>query len=180
MSIFTTMINSEENIIKLEQVYIKYKNLMYYIANDILNDTYEAEDVVQNSIIKVANYIEKISDINSNKTKHLIVTIVTSTSIDIYRKKKNNYIIDIDEISNRIESKELPLDDLVIKVAEAKELSEKLLELKSEYADILTLKYYHQFNDKEIADILNITHGNVRIRINRAKISLKKLMLKDK
>lgn len=179
MFIVTTLVNSEHDRSKLEQIYIKYKHLMYYIANDILNDTHESEDVVQNSIIKIANYIEKIDDINSNKTKHLIVTIVKSTSIDVYRKKKNNYTIDIDEVKHRIKSDDLPLDDLIIKFSEAKELTENLAELKNEYADILTLKYYYQFNDKEIADILNIKSGNVRIRIHRAMIALKRLIIEN-
>lgn len=45
------------------------------------------------------------------------------TLTDIYRKKKNNYTIDIDEVKDRIESDNLPLDDLIIKFSEAKELS---------------------------------------------------------
>ena len=179
MFVIATLVNSIEDKTKLEQIYVKYKNLMYYIANDILNDSHESEDVVQTSIIKIANYIEKIDDINCNKTKHLIVTIVKSTSIDIYRKKKNNYTVDIDEVKNRIESYDLPIDDLIIAIEDKKELSEKLAKLKSEYADVLTLKYYHQFNDNEIADILNIKSGNVRIRIYRAKIALRKLIIKD-
>lgn len=179
MIVFATLVDSEEERSKLEEIYIKYKKLMYYIANDILRDTHESEDVVQNSIIKVAKYIGKIDEINSNKTKHLIVTIVKSTSIDVYRKRKDKYFIDLDEVSNKIESKDPPLDDIVIRLEESEELSQKLSELKSEYADILTLKYYHQFNDKEIAEILNITNENTRIRIYRAKIALKKIMLKD-
>lgn len=179
MLMFATLVNSEEDRSKLEQIYIKYKNLMYYIANDILKNTHEAEDVVQNSIIKVANYIEKIDEVNSNKTKSLIVTIVKSTSIDVYREKKDNYNIDINEVSNRMESNEIPLGDVIIRLDQAKELSEKLSKLKNEYANILTLKYYHQFNDKEIAEVLNITNENARIRLYRAKVALKQLMLKN-
>jgi len=176
---FAALVDSEEDRSKLEQIYIKYKNLMYYIANDILHNTHESEDVVQSSIIKIANYIEKIDDINCNKTKSLIVTIVKSTSIDIYRRKKDKYFIDLDEVSGRIESDEVPLDDVVIRLDQAKELTEKLSKLKNEYANILTLKYYHQFNDKEIAEVLNITNENARIRLYRAKVALKQLMLKN-
>ena len=60
MLIFAMLVSSEEDRTKLEQIYIKYKKLMYYIAMDILKDTHESEDVVQNSIIKTAKYIEKI------------------------------------------------------------------------------------------------------------------------
>ena len=65
MLIFAMLVSSEEDRTKLEQIYIKYKKLMYYIAMDILKDTHESEDVVQNSIIKTAKYIEKIEEVTS-------------------------------------------------------------------------------------------------------------------
>lgn len=179
MTMSISLGNSVEKRDKLGELYIKYKKLMYSIAYDILNDIHEAEDVVQHAIIKIAYYIEKIDDVNSNKTKHLVITIVKNTSIDIYRRKKRNLIIDIDVLSDTLESNEIPLDDLVIRLSEAKEISEKLSELKNEYADILTLKYYHQFNNEEIADILNITNENARIRLFRARNCLKKLMTNE-
>lgn len=179
MIMCVALVNSVEERDKLGEIYIKYKKLMYSIAYDILNDIHEAEDVVQYTIIKMAHYIEKIDDVNSNKTKHLILTIVKNIAIDIYRKRKRNLVIDIDELSDTLESNEVPLDDLVIRLGEAKELSEKLAKLKNEYADILTLRYYHQFDNEEIADIINITNENVRIRIYRAKNCLKKLMTNE-
>lgn len=45
MFIFATLVNSEEDRTKLEQIYIKYKNLMYYIANDILKDTHGYSEI---------------------------------------------------------------------------------------------------------------------------------------
>ncbi len=179
MIVLTGLVGSGEARDKLEELYIKYKKLMYYIANDILKDIYESEDAVQSSIIKLANYLERIDDINSNKTKHLIVTIVKSTSIDIYRKKKRSPAIDIDDFSNTIESDDIPLDDLVIRLGDAEEMSKKLAELKSDYADILTLRYYHEFSNKEIGDILHISDENVRIRLYRARRALKKMMVDE-
>lgn len=52
--IIFTMVDNLEDRNKLEEIYIKYKKLMYYIAMDVLDDTHESEDVVQNSIIKIA------------------------------------------------------------------------------------------------------------------------------
>ena len=82
-------------------------------------------------------------------------------------------------VENVIESKDIPLDDLIIDIEKSEKLAERLAELKNEYADILTLKYYHQFNDNEIANILNLKPGNVRTRLHRAKIALKNLMDKE-
>ena len=56
---------------------------------------------------------------------------------------------------------------------------DNLAKLKIEYADILTLKYYHEFDDKEIANALCISYENVRVRLCRAKNELKKIMKND-
>jgi len=39
MVIFTTLVNSEENITRLEKIYIKYRDLTCYIENDILKNS---------------------------------------------------------------------------------------------------------------------------------------------
>lgn len=71
------------------------------------------------------------------------------------------------------------MDDIVIRLGDAKMLSEKLAQLSPEYADVLTLKYYFEFKDKEIAEILKISHANVRVRLSRAKTHLRSLMRDD-
>ena len=38
---------------KLEGLYNKYKNLMFYVANNIQKDEFLAEDVVHKSFIKI-------------------------------------------------------------------------------------------------------------------------------
>ena len=60
---------------------------MYYTANNILKDSHLAEDAVHNAFLRIINNLEKIEDINSHKTKGLIVIIVKNVSIDIYIEK---------------------------------------------------------------------------------------------
>ena len=124
-------------------------------------------------------YIEKIDEVKCNKTKYLIVTIVRNTAIDIYRKKNKQPVIEIDDISELIQSNVPSMDELVIRISDAKMLAKNLAKLKIEYADVLTLKYYHEFDDKEIANALCISYENVRVRLCRAKNELKKIMKND-
>lgn len=70
----------------------------------------------------------------------------------------------------------LSLDNHVIRLSDAKMLAENLAKLKVEYADVLTLKYFHEFDDNEIANVLCISCDNVRVRLSRAKAKLKNLM----
>lgn len=179
MLTFLMVINNQEARNMLEQLYLAYHKQMFYIANEILKDIHESQDVVQTSILKLVDYVDRIECVNCNKTKHLVVTIVRNTAIDNYRRKKKHSVIPSEDFDDLEKSNDTTLDDLIIRLSEAEELAEKLAQLKIDYADILTLKYYHEFNDKEIAEILNISYENVRVRLNRAKTALKKLMLSE-
>lgn len=44
--IYLSMLNGQEDKNKFELLYEKYRKLMFYIANNILNDEYLAEDAV--------------------------------------------------------------------------------------------------------------------------------------
>ncbi len=176
MLVFLMGIENIDARCKLEELYLKYHKEMYYIAIGILNNTHDAQDAVQSSILKLVSYIEKINEVNSNKTKHLIATIVRNTSIDIYRHKQKHQFIDFDDVQSEIVDKAISFDDLVLRLEDAKWIASKISELKIEYTEVLTLKYYHEFHDLEIADLLNISCENVRIRLYRAKSALRKLL----
>ena len=45
------MIEDAEDQNKFEQVYLRYKNLMFYVAHRILNDAQEAEDADRKSVV---------------------------------------------------------------------------------------------------------------------------------
>jgi len=160
----------------LEKIYRAYHKEMFYIANDILKNSHDASDVVQTSIIKLIPYIEKIDDVKCNKTKYLIVTIVKNTAIDLYRKKCNSSLLELEVAEDIPDSISESMEEFVIRLSDAKMIAEKLAQLSPEYADVLTLKYYFEFEDKEIAEILKTSHVNVRVRLSRAKTSLRNLM----
>ena len=179
MLLFLMAIEDVESRDLLEKIYRAYHKEMFYIANDILKNSHDASDVVQTSIIKLIPYIEKINDVKCNKTKYLIVTIVKNTAIDLYRKKNNHPLLEIEVAEDIPDSISESMEDIIIRLGDAKMLAEKLVKLSPEYADILTLKYYFEFEDKEIAEILKISHVNVRVRLSRAKSHLRNLMRDD-
>jgi len=176
MLLFLMCIENVEDRTKLEEIYVKYHRYMYFIAHDILRDPHSAQDAVQTAIMKVVKFLDRINDIDCNKTKHLIVTIIKSTSIDLYRQKKKETNLHSDLVDEITHFQASNIEDLVIKTSEVHELMRKLIVINPDYANILTLKFYHDFNDKEIAQLLNISHENARVRLFRAKAALKKII----
>lgn len=60
---------------KFEKVYYKYKDLMFYIAYEVLRNERDAEDAVQEGFLRIAKNISKILDVNSSKSKNFVVLI---------------------------------------------------------------------------------------------------------
>ena len=90
------MLNGQEDKNKFELLYEKYRKLMFYIANNILNDEYLAEDAVHQTFIKIKN-LDKIDDVSCHKTKSFIVIMVRNTAINMYNRRKRTSVIPFDK-----------------------------------------------------------------------------------
>lgn len=47
MLVFTQMLETADERLKMEQIFHTYGNLMFHVANKILNNDHDAEDAVQ-------------------------------------------------------------------------------------------------------------------------------------
>ncbi len=169
--IYLMMLHSEDDKETFRFLYEKYRYSMYKIAYDILQDEYLAEDAVHEAFIRIAGYVHKMKDTGSYATRRLIIQIVKTASIDIYRQhyKINKSEVYVNEIGERIEP--------VVKVREENingDLLKILIQVPPKYRDVMILKFSHEYSNKEIADLLGITEINVRQRIKRGKEYVRK------
>lgn len=161
----------------LETLYHLYHKELWYVANDILKDEHEAQDVVQTAFIRVAKYIDQDFDPKCNKSRALIVIIVRNLAFDAYRKRQRQSTVVFDEVIHGADSQTYePAEIRMIRLDNRHWVAEQLAELKSGYGDILTLKYVYDYSDQEIASLLEISEGNVRTRLSRARKALKKVI----
>lgn len=72
---YLSLVDTEEEKSKLENLYYEYKALMKYIAFNILGDNGLAEDAVHEAFIKLTRHLDGIGEIKSLKTKAFIVII---------------------------------------------------------------------------------------------------------
>ena len=97
-----------------------------------------------------------------------MIIIVRNLSYDAYNNKKRITSIPFDEINQLPIKDEINLDEHMLKIEKTKEIAEKLNMVHPPYADIITLRYYHELSISEISKLLNITENNASVRINRA------------
>lgn len=172
--LYLSLFETEEDKSKFEKLYYDYRALMKYIAFDILKDEQLAEDAVHNAFIKLTNYLDKIDDSDCHKTKSFIVIVIKSVAKDMYRKRKKEIEFSINESNSYCVSNDFSLSSF-----DVENIVSKIESLPEIYRDILILKYLQEFDNKKIADILNIKSTTVRKRLERAKIMLAELLEKD-
>ncbi len=153
-----------------EQLYTTYQAAMYRIAYAILRDEGLAEDAVQQTFLKILKEFSRLEAITSNKTKSFIVILVRNTAIDLYRKRKRESVVYLDDLEHAPMSRESESpEDLVISNQTCEDLKAAFLSLDERYSDILMLRYFHGYRNKEIADLLDMTEAAVASRIFQGK-----------
>ena len=60
MLFFLMMIDSDEERSKFEIIYNNYRNLMFFVAKNILNNDSDAEDAVHDAFLKIIKILENI------------------------------------------------------------------------------------------------------------------------
>jgi len=175
LAINLLMIETERDKNKFEELYNEYKWLMYYVANEFLNDKQLAEDVVHNSFVKVIPHLDKLDDVSSKSTKGYVIKVVRSVACTMYRKRKQDNLVYLEDVNSEIEMQECFEEDIVSRT-EIDYIVKKIRLLPDKFRDVLLFRYIDDYTDDKIADILKISKANVRKRVERAKKMLIKTL----
>ncbi|AUS97129.1 RNA polymerase subunit sigma-24 [Clostridium thermosuccinogenes] len=178
MLLFLATIKDENSKKKLEALYLKYKKDMFNVAYRILDDYQLAQDAVQTAFINIMDNLDKIENIYCNKTRAFVIIIVRNISINLYKKRKKHILLE--DIDDTLPDDKQMIDEMIIDADILSKISSKIRELRPDYSDIISLKYFYHYSDDEIARLLNITPGNVRVRLHRAKQRLIMLLSEDR
>ncbi len=173
------LVETEEDQSKLSKLYYEYNKIMMYIALSVLKNEDLAQEAVNDAFIRIIRNLHKINtdEIYSHKTKSFLVKIVKNTSIDKLKEEKKQSGVNFDDISETaiVSRNNNNVDDIM----NANAVYDCIDLLPKIYKEILELKIYRDFTDKEIAKFLNITNAAVRKRLQRARESLIQILLKE-
>lgn len=157
---------------KFSQLYKIYYQSLWYVAFSYLKDTQLAEDMVQETFIKVSQHLPSIQDAASKMTKYFLITIIRNNCIDYIRKRNRTPETLIEYQNYPPEYDNRPLE-YVIRQETLKELIDIINSLHPAYRIPIKLRYIYGFNNLEIAAKTGISVNLVAVRINRAKKMLR-------
>jgi RNA polymerase sigma-70 factor (ECF subfamily) len=168
----STTLSGAEDESKIALLFQEYRSLMHYIAIRILNDHALAEDAVSESFIRLIRNIHKVGEIKCHKTRGLVVIIVTNVAKTLYNKKIKEGVGCEDEMLE-IPDPSPGVPDEIIGLESYNAAVNIINALPDSLRDVADLAFVHNYDYKEIADMLNISYDNVRQRISRARRIIK-------
>ena len=108
--------------------------------------------------------------------KTWILTIAQNSVIDYWRKKSRENEDSTDNFDDFKNHFALSPEELLISAEDQKKIVTIIESLDSKYQDIIRLRFFEEKSIKEIAEELNITVANTKVRIMRAKKVLSELL----
>ncbi len=160
--------------VPMERIVDEYGNTIWRMCYMYLKDKQLAEDVMQDTLIKVYEKYHTLQE-NGNE-KAWIMKIAINTCKNYL---KTNWLKCVIVGIKKDERKEKSLEEIFLTQERERELFSSILMLKNKYKDVILLFYYQEMKIREIAEILDITEATVSMRLQRARILLKNLLGED-
>jgi len=150
-------------------VYNLYCDAMYTIAFRIVQNSFEAEDIIQEAFLKAFDELHKLNEVKAFGS--WLKKIVVTKAINQLKKEKKIQFTNLELIEDKLEQTEEPID---LSDAKVQEIFKQIKTLKPNYRLLLTLHFIEGFDYEELVEITGMTYSNCRTTISRAKESLRK------
>lgn len=159
LALYLQMIDTPEEKIRFEQIYLKYRGLMYHVADRILHNRQDAEDAVHNAFLQIIKHFKKFQSFPVSELTPQIVVLARNEAISLRRKKRD----------------EAPLEEGEALVMESEAITDyhtlvdSFTRLPQIYRAAMEMKLLLGYSDGEIASKLGLTKTAVSSRISRGR-----------
>ncbi|WJH36450.1 RNA polymerase sigma factor SigW [Paenibacillus aurantius] len=156
-----------------------YKDKMYHLAYRMLGQSHEAEDIVQETFLRVYTNLDRY-DVNQ-KFSTWIYRIATNLCIDRLRKRKPNYSLDAEMPEGEgadwysLLASDQPSPESEVMLSETQEHIRRAIDsLPDKYKSVVILRYLQDLSLQEIGDVLDMPVTTVKTRVHRGREFLRK------
>lgn len=167
-----------------EQLVDLYKDKIYHLAYRMLGQSHEAEDVLQETFLRVFANLDKYDP--NRKFSTWIYRIGNNLCIDRLRKRRKAYSLDAESGdhegidgyamyrgSERSPEEQYVLSEMQLNVRNA------IDKLPEKYKSVVVLRYLHDLSLQEISEVLDLPVTTIKTRVHRGREYLRQ-KLNDK
>ena len=154
-----------QEVARLAEMYL---DDVYRIALVSCKSSADADDIVQNTFLKLLGRLTKFN--SDEHAKRWLIRVAINEANMLWRKRKR---------AGEVQEEEAPAfyDELE---TEEGELLSAIRALPDRYRQIIHLYYFEEYNSNEIAGILKLSPDNVRQILSRARKQLREELKEEK
>ena len=156
----------KDGMLKFGAFYSKHKNKLFAYLMRLSGDYDLSADIMQESFVR---YIEHYGQDDGNMP--LLYTIARNAFLDNIRRQRNNYPLNENEGDTTVDQEHL----LMVREDYRRVIS-VLQKLDGSERDLLALVATSDLSYEEIGAITGLSKANVKVKVHRARLKLKKLL----
>ena len=157
----------------------KHKNKIYAFILSKIRNRDLAEDIFQDTFIKVINSLQKGKYNEEGKFLPWVMRIANNLVIDYFRKSKKMRTIaptDDFDIFDILKDGEKNVEDNLVNNQIHKDLRKLIEHLPEDQKEVLKMRYYAELSFKEISESTGVSINTALGRMRYALINLRKLI----
>ena len=163
-----------------ETLLARYKQRIYSFIYSKIRDRELADDVFQDTFIKVVKNLKKGSYNEKGRFLSWVMRIAHNLIVDHFRRKQRMPVYDSRDserdVFYRISEPSLNIESLLINDQIKEDLNALLLELPQNQLEVLRMRLYQDMSFKEIAERTNVSINTSLGRMRYGLINLRKLI----
>ena len=158
-----------------KQEIMPMKDKLFRVAFRITGDASEAEDVVQETFIKVWDLRQTWSDYNN--LQGWVMSLTKNKAIDKTRSKHKR-TTSLDGVYNMAKVENSP-EQVAIFSDEMQRIQVFMKQLPQKQREVMELRDFEELSYKEIATQLDIPMNHVKVNLSRARKTIREQLIKD-
>ena len=151
-----------------DDLFLAYHRQMLFVAQRILENPSDAEDAVQNALLKLYRLRHTIPE-DPRVCRAYVLTAAKRAALDLKEKEKKS--VNIDDL---VLSEKGDLFDDIAASEDYDRLLSVLRDLPDLYREVLMLRYVQELSVKEIAQLLGRNEWAIRKQLARGKALVQK------
>jgi RNA polymerase sigma factor (sigma-70 family) len=163
----------------LEKLIRRHKNRVFAYILMIVKEKELAEDLFQDTFIKVINTIRSGQYKEEGKFIQWVMRIAHNLIIDHFRKAKRIPMVENSDSFDIFDRVKIPVDsveDILVTDQIHKDVKKLIEFLPKEQKEVLIMRHYGDMSFKDIAEVTNVSINTALGRMRYALINLRKLV----
>jgi RNA polymerase sigma-70 factor (ECF subfamily) len=152
---------------RFERVVLPHLDDAYTLARYLLRDEHDAQDVVQDAVLRALRYFDGYRD---GDARAWLLTIVRNCCLTWQRRHRGDRLVVpfADDVAERIRDPH-EADTLAIERSERAMLERAVAALPTEFREVIVLREVEGLSYKEISEVVGVPMGTVMSRLARAR-----------